>query len=991
MADQSRSTFVVAGLQLSIREESHIIASPQNTPLLHQYPEWYTSTYQLGPNSVVYRNIESIHHNWGYWEFADPDHQAKAKTHGLDSPEEVFSATINVVMSSVRPFPSGVTSKSGHPIQWNDLEAINLIWIPGRLDGTKGLQNGQLASAYRHIREIQARRTRHSLPTIRIPYEKYVYAGTYFRWYLEPGADLQYIRQWINSTPLRFLSLAPSTAESIVAGFPEWKGRSLFGNSTNAIFLHDLYLHAADRRLKPNSFPMNRPPSQDGHKADTEDFTSYHPAVEDVTEKDFEKVCLALNQIRKGDYVTRGWDRPPVILDADGNVLRDPEGSGAMILDYPHLPMRISSCQGWWQRETWMRLDCRLVPDDLTMRKRGGGNKPRKSAQDDLSLTRPQRQTGSRTVKPAQARDRVTKQASCTGPVIDPAEQDGKIMDEVTEALKRHTQKKPRPKKHRLNSGSQSPPLIEKSLREDESEGSSSSMKLFKTAGLPNGTGSAMAGDASPNAASEIGWSVRPSHSNSLSGPTILDTYLAGNSKGDMFHPSQLGLAPSLMYPSLNTTETFAPTYRTPEYEENYSARRDFVPQSTSTMLHNAGGMSSNGSKPPHIGTDDSSDEQPTIIARARYEDDQPSKIGGTPLGYMKTPSSSSRWTHVTRTNSTASPDQGRIPLAYQQFPDPHTYMGYQQRQDTLWAHYRSGVEPLLSIPYVPTSSISVSDPVRPPWSLSENDAQDVQFNQLYQPGSYGTSEKEPSHSLVNVGEAQSRGQAQFRHFAPTNTMEGSLCDASEENQGKMDYPVEALFATERNPGSSSAALMRQQVPATGANITGAKQLSVGMLPASAAASSSDKGAMSNFVQERSGISKGNGTFVFDDDIAKIQKYLKSGAQAVNPYIKDPADSSSNFPGENRHGPNASTPALELKEGSESSEQEPQIRNKDLWEPREEKTEEDESSVVQITAATTEAPGVPTENPTRVADERARERKAIEAESQAGEERRFRF
>ncbi|KAL9090179.1 MAG: hypothetical protein Q9165_005459 [Trypethelium subeluteriae] len=872
MADQSRSSSIAAGLQLSGREETHIITSPQNTPLLHQYPEWYTSTYVSLPNSVVHRNIESIHRNWGYWEFADLDHQAKAKSQGLDSPEELLSATTLTLMSSNGPFPTSITSKSGHPIQWNDSDAINLIWIPGRLDGTKGLHNGQPASASRHVREIQQRRTRHSLPSVRTPHEKYVYSGSYFRWYLEPGADLRYIRQWINSiAPLRSLSLGPSTAESIIAGFPEWKGRSLFGNSTNAISLHELYLHAADRRLKPDNFPMYRPPRQDGHTADTEDFTSYHPAVEDVMEKDFKNVCLTLNQMYKGDYLTLGWTKPPAVLDADGNVLRDPKGSGEMILDYPHLPMRISRCQGWWQRETWLRLDCRLVPDDLAMRKLGGENKPkRRSPQVDSASAEPGEQIKPSTVKPARVRDRAAEQA----PRV-PVRQDEKVMNEVAEALKYHTRKKPRQKKHDLKSSSQSPPLFDKTPREDNSEASSSERKYFGMADWQGGIKSAMADGTVPNVAR-----AGSSNPDSVPGPTKVETHEAGIYRGHMFYPPQLGIAPSSVYPSFDTIETFGPEHRESGHGGGYSAWRDLMPPPTSSMLRTADGMSSNDRQPCEIRTDYSRDEQPTAIARAGYESGQPSQLAGTPPGYMETPSPSSRWTRVARMESTASPDQGRILSAYQTLPDPGMYPGYRQQQAQPRARNALGVEPLLSSPYVPTASMLAPHPLRPYWPLLESGARDVRFSDPPLRSSYGT--PEANHNpAVTVGGNRSRAQAELRQSAPINTMVntdiratmyGSTFDPPGVNQDEVNRPFEALPAIRRNPGSGSLASTRQQASGTGASITGAEQRPVGMHLAPVAASSSNNGGMSNVLQKSSGFSEEDDSFVFDDGLAEIQE-----------------------------------------------------------------------------------------------------------------------
>ena len=354
---------------------AHITVSPQNTPLFEEYPARYSSTYTNQTNSLVGREIEPEHLDWGYWEFVNSAHQAKAREHGFFSPEEVFSATTFAIRHRLNQVPSTVIPRADHHLSWYDLEEIKIVWVPGRLDGTKGLKNGLPVCAYDHMREIRRRRRYYGLGHTITAKGPWVYTGTHFRWYLEPNADLRHVKEWINSIPPENLHLEEPTAENIVAGFPEWRGRSLtddalgFGSLYN-MQADQMYLKAADRRLKPDAYlPYSQPPHRSPDEP-SEDRTSYHPAMEGAKRGDFVDLCNTLNQKSGELKLQERWLEPPAILDADGEPMHSPRDSDQIILDYPHLPIQISRSVEWWQQEALARLDPRIRPQDLDARKK---------------------------------------------------------------------------------------------------------------------------------------------------------------------------------------------------------------------------------------------------------------------------------------------------------------------------------------------------------------------------------------------------------------------------------------------------------------------------------------------------------------------------------------------------------------------------------------------------------------------------------------------
>ena len=349
-----------------------ITASEQNTPLFKEYPRWYRPTYQiaLGPEYKLVREIRGMHRRWGYWEFASQNDQVKARNLGLISPEAVILCTVHAHKRGIQGTSMVITTASGHSIGWGGLEDVRIIWKPGQLDGTKGWKDGRPANAWEHISEIRARRIRHGNSPDLNDGEQYVYTGTYFRWYLEPGADLRLVQQWVNANRAR-LNLGPPTEETVIAGFPEWKDRNFFGGPQPQKGPHEFYLKAADRRLKPEDLLPYKQPKSGVPDTENWGYTSYHPAIEGSTEGDYARIGDEMNDKLTYDNfeLELRWKEPPIVLNADGEPIRSTEDPNYFVRDYPHLPMRICVNPTFWQNEIWKRLDHRLTPKSLDARK----------------------------------------------------------------------------------------------------------------------------------------------------------------------------------------------------------------------------------------------------------------------------------------------------------------------------------------------------------------------------------------------------------------------------------------------------------------------------------------------------------------------------------------------------------------------------------------------------------------------------------------------
>ena len=347
--------------------EKCIVASEQNTPVFNQYPSVYFSAYKVSDFGQITHTVKPIHLDWGYWKFASNHDTARAKLLELNSPEDVIWATRCGMEEGIGETLTAMVSDTGHLIYWDDLSAIKLVWIPGRLDGTKGWRDGEAASASEHMVEITKRRERHGLPELS-PQQQCVYTGTYFRWYLEAGADLKHVRKWINHVPEESLHLEAPTAESIIAGFPEWQSRSLFGEAQH-MSIHPSYLPTADRRLKPIQHLRYRQGARRALDAGPAKGYSCHPAWDGATEDDYTDFNKELNSTKMLNHHPERWLKPPAVLNADGEVMLDPQDSKHEILDYPNLPARIPN-KRWFDREqSWQRLDKRITQQDCDARR----------------------------------------------------------------------------------------------------------------------------------------------------------------------------------------------------------------------------------------------------------------------------------------------------------------------------------------------------------------------------------------------------------------------------------------------------------------------------------------------------------------------------------------------------------------------------------------------------------------------------------------------
>ncbi|KAI9661789.1 MAG: hypothetical protein M1821_009028 [Bathelium mastoideum] len=375
--------------------EVYVNASVQNTPTFPQYLFLYSSTYIASDGSTpnggnISRNFEPIHLDWGYWEFANLEEQARARELGLYLPEHVLWATRCATQMGLRDSSAAMILETGHRVQCEDLDKINLVWVPGRLDGTKGWQNGKPTSAQRHIAEISKRRGRHVLPDVAVE-EHFVYSGSYFRWYLEPNANLKYVHKWLDYPRQNKLHLKPPTIESVTAGYPEWRDRPLFDESRAAPAecrnRLQFYLRYADRRLKPTRQLKYKQPARPTLDVGPDNVMSCHPALDGAGEKDFEQLCNDINETRGVGFKQEYWSKPPPVRNADGEIVKHPTDPAFDVLDYPHLPMRINEKGGCWENIAWKRLDSRITQKDVDARRVVPRTRKRDLEAREVSLT----------------------------------------------------------------------------------------------------------------------------------------------------------------------------------------------------------------------------------------------------------------------------------------------------------------------------------------------------------------------------------------------------------------------------------------------------------------------------------------------------------------------------------------------------------------------------------------------------------------------------
>ncbi|KAI9714916.1 MAG: hypothetical protein M1820_000205 [Bogoriella megaspora] len=382
---------------------SDIVPSPQNTPLYPNYPRDYVSAYSREDGHEGEQYVQEAQVNWGYWEFASNDAKQAARYFNVYTPEDAMLEAF----SSTTP----------NAFQKLAFDNMLFVWIPGMLDGAEGCHMGAPATAMEHLKEIDARRAWHGLPQIGRNDTTIVYTGSDFNWYLRPGANLEYVLEWINETSLTRaseFSLGPPTAGNIIAGFPQWRNRSLYSSDPATAANPDsvprgmlpptlLYLEAADRRLKPHMrLDYICPPPNGyivGNVSDKyKDKTSFHPAQLTHAPDDLPQICYQLHPTdrdkapcRPRTKDTKPWDHPPRLRGPDGSYLYDIDdeipdreairsknphlflrenrkGEKKLILDWPQLPFRIGRNETWWREESWFRIDARLTYGDVDAR-----------------------------------------------------------------------------------------------------------------------------------------------------------------------------------------------------------------------------------------------------------------------------------------------------------------------------------------------------------------------------------------------------------------------------------------------------------------------------------------------------------------------------------------------------------------------------------------------------------------------------------------------